>query len=156
MSKMIEMKIRGILESIGGSLLFLEKKAEETNEVIHMGIDFIAARSIEVILRGENTSRPLTHELFEKALGAFGVKVDRIEITHIKNEAFIGDLVFTTEEGMEVHLDSRPSDGIAMALRFGAKILFAKEIFDKYGKPLPKEVEDLLSKSYNPKSKKDH
>lgn len=158
MSKMIEMKVKGILggNPLTGANLLLGEKTGKTNKAIVVGIDYITARGIDVILRSESTPRPLTHELFEKALGLFGAEVDRIEITHIKDETFIGNLVLITKKGTETHLDSRPSDGIAMALRFGATILVAKKVFDKCARTLSKEIEDLLSESYKIKSKKNH
>lgn len=156
MNKMIEMKVRGILGSPFAVSLFLGEMTEETRKTITMGIDSITAQSIDVILRGENTSRPLTHELMEKTLKALNARVDRLEITEIRDGVFIGILVIVNNLDIESHLDSRPSDGIAMALRFGAKILVAKEVFDKCGELLPKEIDDLLSESYKLKSNIDH
>lgn len=70
-------------------------------------------------------ARPATHDLFKDVLDMFGGFVTKAAITHIEDEVFIarvwvrGPFVVSQDE---VHIDSRPSDAIALALRSRAPL----------------------------------
>ncbi|MBO0894765.1 MAG: bifunctional nuclease family protein, partial [Acidimicrobiales bacterium] len=59
------------------------------------------------------TPRPLTHELFMDALGAFDLRVEVVEVTEVRGLSFSGRLHLVGPERTEV-LSCRPSDGIAL------------------------------------------
>ena len=83
-------------------------------------VDHCIAQSIYIALRGEQQSRPLTHDLFLQTLAVLKVSVERVEITEIKNVGgngtFFARLVLM-QDGRQVEVDSRTSDAIAIALR---------------------------------------
>lgn len=75
--------------------------------------------------------RPATHDLFKDVLDLFGGFVTKAAITHIQDEVFIarvwvrGPFIVSQDE---VHIDSRPSDAIAMALRSRAPLYLNKHL----------------------------
>lgn len=149
--EMIELKVKGkglLYDPINPVLstvyLFLEEKKLDTGKMLVLAIDQVTAQGIRGALCKTKNSRPLTHELFEKGLRALGAKVDRIEITATEDGAYIGNLVLIDKNSEEINLDSRPSDGIALTLRFNGKILVARELFEQVGRFIGKELEDEL------------
>lgn len=79
--------------------------------------------------------RPATHDLFKDVLDLFGGFVTKAAITHIQDEVFIarvwvrGPFVVSQDE---VHIDSRPSDAIAMALRSRAPLYLNKQLLRQW------------------------
>lgn len=68
--------------------------------------------------------RPMTHDLLHDALLAAGAPVLRVEITRLEDGVFHAALVLASGH----HVDSRASDAIAVALRFGCPVLCSAEV----------------------------
>jgi hypothetical protein len=90
------------------------------------------AESIEVALKEVEMGRPLTHELLKNTIVLFQAKVVRAEILALKEDVFYGNLVLE-RAGEILNIDSRPSDAIAMAVRFHAPILVSQSVLDAAG-----------------------
>jgi bifunctional DNase/RNase len=85
------------------------------------------------ILNGINgivSVRPNTHDLIKDMFGVLDVKVLMVKIVGIKGNNYIGRLVIQHEDKI-VSLDSRPSDGIAVALRVNAPIYVNSTLFSE-------------------------
>lgn len=97
-------------------------------------IDPAVGISINASLSGQLPPRPLTHDLFQLALKAFGANVSRAIIVRVENDVYFARLLLEAEnEIMErkiVELDARPSDCIALAVRSGAPIYVVRELWD--------------------------
>jgi bifunctional DNase/RNase len=85
-------------------------------------IGFFEALSISQAVNQNTSPRPLTHDLVVDLINRFSVKVVRVYIDALEDGVYYGDLVLD-RNGHEEHLDCRPSDGIAIAVRTGAEIL---------------------------------
>lgn len=72
--------------------------------------------------------RPLTHELYIGILRSFGIKFLRIEIYAQKDNAYLAH-VYYEKDGSETHIDSRPSDALALALNQDIPILVKRKLF---------------------------
>ena len=96
-------------------------------------------------LQEEPMPRPMTHDLFHGALGAFGAKVTKVVITEVDGDVYYARLFIEAEnEVMQrkiVELDARPSDSLALAVRAKAPIFMLKEIWEAQD-----DVTDLLEK----------
>lgn len=90
--------------------------------------------AIAYAAKGIATPKPLTHELFMSVLVSFGVTVDYLRITGVRQNAFTAELVVSGPKGSRT-LPCRPSDGIALALRqrLGAPIMVAPDVLDEVG-----------------------
>ncbi|WAC19942.1 bifunctional nuclease family protein [Luteolibacter sp. SL250] len=97
-------------------------------------IDPAVGISINASLSGQLPPRPLTHDLFQHALKAFGATVSRAVIVRMESEVYFARLILEAEnEIMErkiVELDARPSDCIALAVRSGAPLYVLRELWD--------------------------
>jgi bifunctional DNase/RNase len=80
------------------------------------------AISINNALNRELSPRPLTHDLFVELLGTFGIKLRSLYIDTLEEGIYYATLSLMREDQEET-LDCRPSDGIALALRYGADIV---------------------------------
>jgi bifunctional DNase/RNase len=92
------------------------------------------ATAIVYALQGMETSRPMTHDLFKTVLDGMAVKLDRVEITALHDGTFYAEIEFD-RDGTKSRISSRPSDAIALAVRFGAEVpIFADEaVLDEAG-----------------------
>ena len=79
--------------------------------------------------------RPLTHDLIRNILQSVGATLQRITITELRNSTYFANLSLATKEKV-IHIDSRPSDAIAVALRMKAPIFVSTQVLAK-SKPLP-------------------
>ena len=105
--------------------------------------------SINAALSDTTPPRPLTHDLFNDALKAFGATVQRVLIVKVENDVFYARLFIEAEneikEKMIVELDARPSDSIAMAVRQQAPIFVVKDVWDDL-KDMTGVLEELRDK----------
>ena len=92
------------------------------------------ATAIVYALQGMETPRPMTHDLFKTVLDDLSVKVERVEITALHDGTFYAEIEFD-KAGTKSRISSRPSDAIALAVRFGAEVpIYAdEEVLDEAG-----------------------
>jgi bifunctional DNase/RNase len=90
------------------------------------------AQAIAVALEHMQPSRPLTHDLMKNFMNAFGVELQEIIINDLQEGIFYSKLVcFTTNDTVEI--DSRTSDALALAVRFGCPIYTYENILENAG-----------------------
>ncbi|HEX6916197.1 MAG TPA: bifunctional nuclease family protein [Chitinophagaceae bacterium] len=90
------------------------------------------AQAIAVALERMQPSRPLTHDLMKNFMNAFSVDLQEIVINDLQEGIFYSKLVCTTENDT-VEIDSRTSDALALAVRFGCPIYTYDHILESAG-----------------------
>jgi hypothetical protein len=90
------------------------------------------AQAIAVALERMQPSRPLTHDLMKNFMMAFSVDLVEVIINDLQEGIFYSKLVCSTENDT-VEIDSRTSDAIALAVRFGCPIFTFDNILDSAG-----------------------
>ncbi len=98
------------------------------------------AMSIYAGLTQEPSPRPLTHDLARTILDHFEATVHEVQIVDLKDDVFYAELILASED-QEIRLDSRPSDAIALALKYGAPIFLSEEILAQAGYKVKQKVE---------------
>ncbi|MDB4900089.1 MAG: hypothetical protein JWN53_1897 [Gemmatimonadetes bacterium] len=83
------------------------------------------AESIVMHMHDVKRARPLTHDLVRSQIVGLGAQLRRVHITRVEKSTYYAELQIQREDTL-VHIDARPSDSIAIALRLGAPI-FASE-----------------------------
>jgi uncharacterized protein len=86
------------------------------------------AQSIALEMEGIKPPRPLTHDLMKNIIGAFGGELTEIVIDDLRDGTFYAKLNIDSQQ-----IDSRPSDAIALAVRYGAQIFVATNVMDEAG-----------------------
>jgi uncharacterized protein len=89
------------------------------------------AQAIAFELEGIKPPRPLTHDLLKNIIESFGYSIDSITINELKDSTFYAKIKF--DLGSAEDIDARPSDAIALALKFAAPIYVASYIMDEVG-----------------------
>jgi bifunctional DNase/RNase len=90
------------------------------------------AQAIAVALERMNPSRPLTHDLMKNFMLAFNVDLHEIVINDLQEGIFYSKLVCSSANDT-VEIDSRTSDALALAVRFGCPIYTYDTILDQAG-----------------------
>ena len=96
------------------------------------------AQAIAVALEKMKTTRPLTHDLMKNFMLAFNVDLHEVIISDLQEGIFYSKLLCSTEADT-VEIDSRTSDALAMAVRFGCPIYIYENIFDVAGVENPEQ-----------------
>jgi uncharacterized protein len=105
-------------------------KSLEDERPLLIWIGALEATSIVYALQGVSFERPLTHDLFRHFLDRTAFRVTRAEICDLENNTFFAKLFFSCED-TEFFMDARPSDAIAMAIRFNAPIYSEDHVIRK-------------------------
>lgn len=122
------------LLSAGGTLGDEDKSPEELakeERILPIWIGEAEAQAIATELLGLSVPRPMTHDLLKSAIQALGGKVNRVIVTDLKENTFYAVIEVEVENNDTLTLDSRPSDALALALRFGADILVDAQVLEK-------------------------
>src|ERR1700744_4230856 len=90
------------------------------------------AQAIAVALERMNPSRPLTHDLMKNFMLAFNVELHEVVINDLQEGIFYSKLVCSSENDT-VEIDSRTSDALALAVRFGCPIYTYDTILESAG-----------------------
>ena len=114
----------------GAYALILGVVGKETRLPIIIG--GFEAQAIAIELEKMKPSRPLTHDLFKNFALQFQINIVEVVISKFEEGIFYSKLV-CEREGETVEIDSRTSDAIALALRFGCPIYALESIIDEAG-----------------------
>jgi bifunctional DNase/RNase len=96
-------------------------KTEEGDQTLPIWIGLLEATSIASALQNIQFDRPMTHDLFKNLTQLLNVQINRIDICDLKDNTFYAEIHFAVED-RSFTMDARPSDAIALALRFQAPI----------------------------------
>ncbi|QEC43302.1 bifunctional nuclease family protein [Pseudobacter ginsenosidimutans] len=90
------------------------------------------AQAIAVALEKMHPSRPLTHDLMKNFMNAFTIDLQEIVICDLQEGIFYSKLICVSEHDT-VEIDSRTSDALALAVRFGCPIYTYENILESAG-----------------------
>jgi len=116
-------------------------KEKHADRYLPIWIGPFEANAIAMKIQGMAPDRPVTHDLMSATFGELGISVSRIVVTSLTEEVFFARL-HVRQNGREVDVDSRPSDAIALAVRFECPIYVAAEVLDRAGVIPEKDEED--------------
>lgn len=105
-------------------------KSVEDDQAIPIWIGLLEATSIASALQNIQFDRPMTHDLFKNFIKNMDLEVSKIEVCDLKDNTYYARIYFTSEH-RSFSMDSRPSDAIAIALRFQAPIYVDDKIIEK-------------------------
>ena len=105
-------------------------------------IGMFEAQAIAIEIEKIIPNRPMTHDLFKSFAHDFHYSIKEIIISDLKEGVFFARIVCDGENG-RVEVDARPSDAIAIGLRFDAPIFTYEKILSEAGIILTDEEEDI-------------
>ena len=128
----VKVDIRGILPANNSCALFVgnEKKVFVIQVEPQMGA------IIGMFIRDTPKERPLTHDLINRVFQGFGINVERVIITDLKNSTYFARLILQQQNELHterkiVELDARPSDCIALAAAQKKPVFVSAKLFEQ-------------------------
>ena len=101
-------------------------------------IGMFEAQAIAIEIEKIIPNRPMTHDLFKSFAGNFNFSIKEIIISDLKEGVFFAKIVCESEDKF-IEIDARPSDAIAIGLRFNAPIYTYETILSEAGIELSDE-----------------
>lgn len=141
----IKLEILGLSSSQSQSGSFALVLGEtEGSRRLPIIIGMFEAQAIAIEIEKIIPNRPMTHDLFKSFAQSFEYKVEEIVISDLKEGVFFAKIVCKNGAN-QVEIDARPSDAIAIGLRFDAPIYTYESILAEAGIVLTDESEDDIA-----------
>lgn len=129
----IKLDILGLQSSQSqtGSCILMLIESEGTRKLpVIIGIP--EAQAIALELEKIVPSRPMTHDLFKSFAENFAITIEKIVISDLREGIFFAK-IFCNDGINKVEIDARPSDAIAIGLRFGVSIFTNESVMSEAG-----------------------
>ena len=134
---MIRVDIANVFLTEKGDEFIILLKGQGDKRTLPISIGQLEAQSIAMELYHVSFPRPLTHDLFKSSLDRLGCKVTKAVVSDLIDNTFHARLFFESK-GETMEIDSRPSDAVALALRFAAPIFVEEKVMDESGVVFPR------------------
>ena len=124
----VEVKVESLVATPVGISITL--RASDSSAHINMLIGVSEGRAIARAMRHQKTSRPMTHDLIKNFLDRNGWRVQKVLIRDLAAGTFLADITLERNNETQVY-DARPSDAMAIGLRYDAKIYVNEHVFEQ-------------------------
>ncbi len=128
-NEVVPVEIRGILPANNGCAIFIGNAEKVFVIQIESSMGLVIGR----FMQDKPNERPLTHDLLNSVFLGFGITVERVIITELKNSTYYARLVLKQDSELGtkvVEVDARPSDCLAIAAAQKKPISVRKPLFD--------------------------
>lgn len=149
---LIELELDGVYidRVLDAPILFLKERDGE--RILPIWIGPPEAMAILLATQGQITERPMTHDLIKVIVETLGGNVQNVVIQEIKDGTFYARIRITRGDSI-YEIDARPSDSIAIVLRFGGGIFAEESVIEKGGsftldQGLKKNLEKLTPETF--------
>ncbi|MDA8098680.1 MAG: bifunctional nuclease family protein [Nitrospiraceae bacterium] len=126
----IKMTVSTVLFDSKNSSYIVVLKDETGARVLPIWIGSAEGNSIALAMSHMKAARPLTHDLIASIFDRLEIEIARVVISDLLDNTFYASL-YLLQNGKEFHIDSRPSDAIAVAIRVGSPIFVQEEVLSK-------------------------
>ena len=123
----VEVQGVGFDPTLNSPVVILQNKNK--SKAIPIWVGMPEAQAIHLQLEGAVLPRPMTHDLMKTIIEQVGVEFEKVVVSELKNSTYYAH-IHLVQKGKPLDIDSRPSDAIALALRFHRPIYVAKALFD--------------------------
>ncbi len=129
---MKEVYISGFGQDEKGGIVIILSEKLPGKKVLPIWIGEYEAQAIARALQKVSPPRPLTHELLISIISGLEFTIDKVVITDLKENTYYA-VIWLKKENNIYHIDSRPSDAIALAVMSGAPIYVDENVLEKGG-----------------------
>ena len=136
----VPVEIRGILPANNGCAIFLGN----AEKVFVIQIESSMGMVIGRFMQDKPNERPLTHDLINSVFLGFGITVERVIITELRNSTYYARIVLKQDNELGtkfVEVDARPSDCLAIAAAQKKPIFVRTRLFSSV-----EDMSDYLNK----------
>jgi bifunctional DNase/RNase len=114
-------------------------------------IGMFEAQAIAIEIEKIVSHRPMTHDLFRSFAQAFEYTVEEVIIAELKEGVFFAKILCSNNKGFKkIEIDARPSDAIAIGLRFNAPIYTYESVLSEAGIDMGEEEATITTKESTP------
>jgi len=125
---MIEAKVNGIALDMTTNSFVVILSTSDSDRLLPIWIGHNEALAIAMGLSEVTSRRPLTHDLLKSVITTLGGKVQKVEVTELKEQTFYAK-IYIAVNGSTLVVDARPSDSIALALKTKSPLFVAEDLF---------------------------
>ncbi len=131
---MIRLSLVGVRVEVPTNQPIVLLREEDGQRYLPIFIGPPEATAIVYALQGMETPRPMTHDLFKTVLDDMSIELRQVVITELHDGTFFAEIELASN-GTSYHISSRPSDAIALAVRYEEPVpIFAEEaVLDEAG-----------------------
>ncbi len=129
-NEVVPVQIRGLLPANSGCAICVGNE----EKVFVIQVEHNLGAVIQMFLRDQPKERPLTHDLMVHVFKGFGISVERVVITELRNSTYFARLFLRQENELGkklVEIDARPSDCLALAAAHKRPVFVTKALFDQ-------------------------
>ena len=125
--QLIEMQIRGLMMDPVTNMPIVVLKDVRSDMVLPIWVGIFEANAIALELDKTATPRPMTHDLLRNIARGLNAVVKKVVVSELKDDTFYA-VIWMDHAGETVTLDARPSDAIALALRWDCPIYVHRDV----------------------------
>ena len=125
----VEMQIRGLMMDPVTNMPIVVLKDVGNDSVLPIWVGIFEANAIALELEKTATQRPMTHDLLQNLARGLNAQVNKVVVSELRDETFYA-VIWMDHAGETVTLDARPSDAIALALRWDCPIYVNREVLE--------------------------
>lgn len=126
----VQMFVNTILFDSRNSSYIVVLRDETGKKILPIWIGAAEGNSIALAMSNVKPARPLTHDLVANIFDRLEIEIARVVVSDLIDNTFYASL-YLLHNNNEFHIDSRPSDAIAIAIRTGAPVFVAEEVLAK-------------------------
>ncbi len=125
----VEMQIRGLMMDPVTNMPIIVLKDVASDLVLPIWVGLFEANAIALELEKTATPRPMTHDLLRNLARGLNAQVQKVVVSEMRDDTYYA-VIWLDQSGETVTLDARPSDAIALALRWDCPIYVSRAVLD--------------------------
>ncbi len=126
----VEVQIRGLMLDPVSNAPILVLKDVASDTVLPIWVGMYEANAIALELEKTATPRPMTHDLLQNVTRGLHAEVTKVVVSELREDTFYA-VIWMVQAGETVAVDARPSDAIALALRWDCPIYVSREVLER-------------------------
>jgi len=125
----VEMQIRGLMMDPVTNMPIIVLKDVASDLVLPIWVGIFEANAIALELEKTAPPRPMTHDLLQNMARGLNATVRKVVVSELREDTFYA-VIWMDHSGETVALDARPSDAIALALRWDCPIYVSRTVLE--------------------------
>jgi len=125
----VEMQIRGLMMDPVTNMPIVVLKDVSSDLVLPIWVGIFEANAIALELEKTATPRPMTHDLLQNMARGLNAEVRKVVVSELRDDTFYA-VIWLDHAGETVAMDARPSDAIALALRWDCPIYVNRQVLE--------------------------
>lgn len=125
----VEMQIRGLMMDPVTNMPIVVLKDIASDLVLPIWVGIFEANAIALELEKTATPRPMTHDLMRNMARNLNAEVRKVVVSELRDDTFYA-VIWLDQKGETVAMDARPSDAIALALRWDCPIYVNRDVLE--------------------------